>query len=127
MSWNKRATKIAFSALEFLNNNINISLTSRYFVTVLCVWRQNRYTLTHKACVARLTTTTYPGDNMDFFKTGDAPAAAGVSVDAVSAWLASAYGQQKIHESLSQSEAAVDVLAKARVVDPRELHEPVTV
>jgi hypothetical protein len=64
---------------------------------------------------------------MNFFDTGDTSAVAGVSVAAISAWLASAYGQQKIHESLSQSEQAVDVLAKARMVDPKELHEPVTV
>jgi hypothetical protein len=64
---------------------------------------------------------------MDFLKTGDTPATAGVSVDAIAAWLASAYGQQKIHESLSMSEASVVALSKARTVDVRELHEPVTV
>lgn len=64
---------------------------------------------------------------MEFLELGDAPAAAGVSVDAIAAWLASAYGQQKIHESLTLSEASVGVLAKARAVDIKELHEPVTV
>jgi hypothetical protein len=65
--------------------------------------------------------------HMNFLETGDIPAVAGVSVAAISAWLASAYGQQKIHESLSMSEASVVALAKARAVDPKELHEPVTV
>lgn len=64
---------------------------------------------------------------MNFLKAGNTPAIAGVSVDAISAWLASAYGQQKIHESLQMSEASVIALAKARAVDAKELHEPVTV
>jgi hypothetical protein len=64
---------------------------------------------------------------MDFFEIGEMPAAVEVSVDTISAWLASASGQQKIHESLSMSEASVVALTKARAVDAKELHEPVTV
>jgi len=48
-------------------------------------------------------------------------------VGSISAWLATDAGKQEIKESAVKARQAVDTLNKARAVETRELHEPVTV